>query len=114
MNKKNYIFVNSERVVTKIYYDDIILITSCKDYCTIITKNKGYMVYFTMNTIIKALPIDMFCRCSRTTIVNVDKIDFIDKSTIHIGNSQPDLSPMYRDELFQKINFISKKTFLES
>jgi DNA-binding LytR/AlgR family response regulator len=109
MNGKEYMFVkHTEGVITKIYYKDIILVMANKDYCNIITNIRAYTVHFTMNGILKILPSDIFCRCNRSVIVNVDKIDYIEKNIIHIGNSSPDLSAMYKDELLKKINFVQR------
>lgn len=109
MNNKNYIFVKHKRgILTKIYYRDIIFINANKDYCRIVTPGKSYLVYFSMNLLARILPADTFCRCHRSFIVNVDRIDEIEGLNIHIDQNRLPIGELYKDDLLKKINFITK------
>ncbi len=109
---KDYIFVKGKErgEYVKIVYSHILFIKSNADYVEIHTTTGRHIVYFSMIKLIDYLPSDMFHRCSRSHIVNVDKIEMVHNDYIKISGVEEGiiLSSGMRQELFKKINFISK------
>jgi DNA-binding LytR/AlgR family response regulator len=110
---KNYIFIKGKKqgVLIKILHDDILFIKSSGDYCEVHTNKGRHAVYFSLIILIDKLPTDIFYRCSRSYIVNVDKIKTIIHFNITMEGDAGAIIPIgvdFKDDLLKKINFISK------
>ncbi len=73
------IFVKTGSRIDVIPVDEIIRIDAQDDYAEIITKNKSYLKKETMNFLEKNLPKSNFIRVHRSSIINSDYMDKIEK-----------------------------------
>lgn len=118
MTSKNYMFIRyiNKGVVIypKIYYHDITHIQSDKDYCKIFSSRKIYQIHITLERFLSCLPADIFCRCHRQFIVNIDRIEQIEDKTIVFEGYTVPISDRYKNEFIKNINllpstYVSKK-----
>ncbi len=73
------IFVKTGSRIDVIPVDEIIRIDAQDDYAEIVTKNKSYLKKETMNFLEKNLPKSNFIRVHRSSIINSDYMDKIEK-----------------------------------
>ena len=101
---KKFIFAKDRGILHKIFLDDILYLTSSKDYVLIKVVDRRFIVHTTMTSMEKRLETHNFCRTSRAHIVNMEKIDRIQDHEIQIGNERvPIGGRMYRKNFYEKL-----------
>lgn len=107
MNKdsnQNWLFVNHNKMFIKIEIEEIYIVEARSDYVYIKTKNKNYIVKSSMKNISKKLPRTLFYRVHKSYIVNMSRIESIQKSIIIINNEHIPLSKAISKSFYNKIN----------
>ncbi|MEW6470210.1 MAG: LytTR family DNA-binding domain-containing protein [Bacteroidota bacterium] len=103
---KEYIFVRSHSVLTKIKISDIIYIQALGDYVNIFTKNKRYTVHITLRGIEEKLPRDKFYRLHRSYLVALDQVDAIEEGTAYLEKHPIPIGEQFKKNLLKKLNLI--------
>ncbi|HEY0029905.1 MAG TPA: LytTR family DNA-binding domain-containing protein [Bacteroidia bacterium] len=106
INGKDYIFVRSNSVLTKIKINDIIYVQALGDYVTIHTVDKRYTVHITLKGIEEKLPSDKFYRLHRSYLVSLNHVDGIEEGTAHAGKFSLPIGDLFKKELIKKLNLI--------
>lgn len=103
MLRDRFVYVKSEYKLVRVDFDDILYIEGVKDYVKFYFsgKRKPMMTLMNMKTVEDSLPHYQFMRVHRSFIVNMDKIDMIDRGRIVIGDVFIPVSESYK-ELVQK------------
>ena len=104
--EKDYIFVRSDTVLTKIKIKEILYIQAMGDYVNIFTSEKRYTVHITLKGIEEKLPNALFYRLHRSYLIATDHIDNIEENTAYIGKHPIPIGEQYKKELLKKINLI--------
>lgn len=101
----DYIFVNSEYKLIKIKISDILFIEGLKDYIRIYIEgaDKPVLTIMRIKTFEENLPPAAFVRVHRSFMVNIQKIDFIKKNRIHLGNHEIPVGDLYAENFFKRI-----------
>ncbi len=99
-----FIFVKSEHKIVKIDLSDILYIESMKDYVKIFCGPKPIFSLMSLKQLESMLPSNDFIRVHRSFIVALQKISFIGKSKIVIGQTSIPISNFYRDDFFSKLS----------
>ncbi len=94
------IFVKSNYKLMKINVDDILFVEGLKDYIKIFTKQKLVLTLMSMSAIEIKLPADEFIRIHRSYIISMNKIDFISRHRVIIGDKFIPVSLPYREKLY--------------
>jgi len=102
--KQKYIFVKSDYKLVKINVDDIIFVEGLKDYIKIYTKNKLILTLMSMSNIEAKLPGDDFFRIHRSYIISLNKIDFISRHRVIMGEKFIPVSLPYRERFYKIID----------
>ncbi len=106
----DFLFLKSEYKIRKISYNNILYIEGLKDYIKVYTSNdpKPIMSLNSLRTIEQKLPEDIFMRVHRSFIVNLNKIEVIDRSRIVFGKEYIPVSEQYKDKFqaFLDKNFL--------
>ncbi|BDX38089.1 DNA-binding response regulator [Tenuifilaceae bacterium CYCD] len=107
----NAIFVKSEYKLVKIEYDKIIYIEGLKDYVKIYMTDhsKPVLTLMTLKSLEERLPSTQFMRVHRSYIVNLTKINTIERSRIVFGSVYIPIADGYKEK-FQ--GFLDKR-FME-
>ena len=101
--EQNHIFVKSERRYFRIVFENVLFVESLKDYVVIHTDDHRKIVTkTTLKAINEQLPKDIFIRVSRSSIINLNKIDSFNAEDIFIGKNEIAIGNAYR-EAFMKI-----------
>lgn len=82
----DFLFVNADKKLHKIFYDQIIYIESLKDYVKIYTSQETVMVLENMKTITDKLPTQSFMRVHRSYTISTSKIKLIEGNMIQLQN----------------------------
>lgn len=105
--EKNYIFVRSNSVLTKIKINEIIYIQAMGDYVNIFTnEDKRHTVHITLKAIEEKLPNTLFYRLHRSYLIAINHIDNVEESTAYIGKHPIPIGEQFKKELLKKINLI--------
>ncbi|MDF2437150.1 MAG: DNA-binding response regulator [Bacteroidota bacterium] len=104
---KEYIFVRSNSVLTKIRINDIIYIQALGDYVNIFTSDgKRHTVHITLKGMEEKLHNNKFFRLHRSYLVSLDHIDNVEENTAYIGKHPLSIGEQYKKELLRKLNLI--------
>jgi two-component system, LytTR family, response regulator len=98
-----FLFLNPDYKIKRINFNDILYIEGLKDYVKVYTQNsqKPVLSLTTMKLIESKLPHAKFMRVHRSFIVNLEKIDTIERSRIVFGKVYIPVSEQYKEQ-FQK------------
>jgi two-component system LytT family response regulator len=103
---KNYIFVRSNSVLTKIKINEIDYVQALGDYVTICTKDKHHTVHITLKGIEEKLLSNKFYRLHRSYLVALDHVDGVEDNTAYIGKTPLPIGEQFKKNLLKKLNLI--------
>lgn len=104
--EKDYIFVRSDAILTKVKIKEIIYIQAMGDYVNIFTSDKRHTVHITLKGIEEKLPHQLFYRLHRSYLIAINHIDNVEENTAYIGKHPIPIGEQYKKELLKKINLI--------
>lgn len=102
-----FLFLKSEYKIRRINFNDILYIEGLKDYVKVYTQHepKPILSLTSLKLLESKLPEASFMRVHRSFIVNLEKIDTIERSRIIFGKVYIPVGDQYKDK-FQ--DFVSK------
>lgn len=105
-----FLFLKSEYKIRRINFNDIIYVEGLKDYIKVYVENhdKPIMSLNSMKSIESKLPADKFMRVHRSFIVNLQRIDTVERSRIVFGKVYIPVSDQYKEtfQAFLNKNFL--------
>lgn len=104
--EKEYIFIRSNTVLTKIIINEILYIQAFGDYANIYTLAKRYTIHTTLSNIAKKLPGDKFYRIHRCYLVAQDHIDHVEDNIAYINKHPIPIGIPQKKELLVRLNLI--------
>ncbi|MGL4229359.1 MAG: LytR/AlgR family response regulator transcription factor [Tannerellaceae bacterium] len=107
---KNFLFIKSEYKIIRVNFDDIIYVQGMSEYVKIHTVNtKPVMSLLSLKLLESQLPSDRFMRVHKSFIVNLDKVNIVERGEIYFedGTIVP-VSQQYKDKFnhFLESNFL--------
>jgi DNA-binding LytR/AlgR family response regulator len=98
-----FLFLKSDYKIKRINFNDILYIEGLKDYVKVYTQNntKPLLSLTSLKLLESKLPENKFMRVHRSFIVNLEKIDTIERSRIVFGKEYIPVSDQYK-ERFQE------------
>lgn len=101
-----FLFLKSDYKIKRINFNDILYIEGLKDYVKVFTANspKPVLSLSTMKLLESKLPASRFLRVHRSYIVNLEKIDTIERSRIVFGKTYIPVSEQYKDKFQEFLN----------
>lgn len=105
---KDYIFVRSNSILTKIKLNDITYIHALGDYINIYTseKDKRYTIHCTLKIMEEKLPVNKFFRLHRSYLVALDHVDTVEDNTAYVGKQYLPIGEPFKKELLRKLNLV--------
>ena len=102
----DYLFVNAEHQLTKVFLHEITHIEALRNYIKIyLAENpKPILSKLSLKAIEEKLPDGKYARVHKSFIVMIDKISSIRNDSIQIRGREIPLSRSYRENFFKKIN----------
>lgn len=94
-----FVYIKSEYKLVKMAFEDILYVEGLKDYIKIYLSDgrKPVMSLMNMKTLEDNLPSNVFMRVHRSFIVNIAKVDMIDRGRIVVGDMFIPVSESYKD-----------------
>lgn len=101
-----FLFLKSEYKIRRINFNDILYIEGLKDYVKVHLQNdeKPILSINTVKSLEEKLPTDRFMRVHRSFIVNLDKIETIERSRIVFGKTYIPVSDQYKEKFQDFLN----------
>lgn len=99
-------FVKSDYKLLRIRYNEILYIEGLKDYVKIYLEgtHKPVLSLISMRTIENNLPSSRFLRIHRSFIVNMEKVQVMEKGQIVFGDKMLPISDSYKDRVADYVN----------
>ncbi len=106
-SNEEFLFLKSDYKIKRINFDDILYVEGLKDYVKIYTRNdpKPVLSLLTLKLLESKLPENKFMRVHRSFIVNLSRINTVERSRIVFGKNYIPVSDQYKEK-FQE--FLSK------
>jgi len=105
-----FLFLKSDYKIKRINFSDILYIEGLKDYVKVyaISAPKPVLSLSTMKLIESKLPPDRFMRVHRSYIVNLARVDTIERNRIVFGKTHIPVGDQYKERFqdFLKSNFL--------
>lgn len=95
---KKFIFIKTEYRLEKVFTDDILYIEGMRDYRRIHTGTKRIMTLQTFKELEQMIPGNNIYRVHKSFMVNVDKIESIEKDQVKIGDKMIPVSDTYKKD----------------
>jgi len=109
-SNEEFLFLKSDYKIKRINFDDILYVEGLKDYVKIYTRNdpKPVLSLSTLKLLESKLPESRFMRVHRSFIVNLAKIETIERSRIVFGKTYIPVSDQFKDKFqeFLDKNFL--------
>ncbi|MCX6302599.1 MAG: LytTR family DNA-binding domain-containing protein [Bacteroidia bacterium] len=101
-----FLFLKSDYKIKRINFNDILYVEGMKDYVKVYTQNdpKPILSISTLKLLEAKLPQNKFMRIHRSFIVNLAKIDTIERSRIVFGKTYIPVSDQYKDKFQDFLN----------
>tara|TARA_B100000401_G_scaffold263671_1_gene179442 strand:- start:1137 stop:1826 length:690 start_codon:yes stop_codon:yes gene_type:complete len=99
------VFFKVNGKLQKIKLSHILFFESMSDYVKIITKEKTYVVLQTMTKLQKTLP-NIFIRCHRSYIINLEKVDALDDRVLEMEGHAVPVSRSYYNEIKNELHIL--------
>lgn len=95
-----FLFLKSEYKIRRINFNDILYIEGLKDYVKVYLKggDKPILSLNSIKSLEQKLPEEKFMRVHRSYIVNLEKIETIERSRIIFGKAYIPVSDQYKDK----------------
>ena len=101
--ENEFIFLKTDRHLTRIPTDSILYIESIKDYIRVFTTDGDYLCHQSLTDITARLPDNKFLRVHRSFTLALDKIDQIRQHCAHIGKATIPISRDHRRDLYHRL-----------
>lgn len=99
----NYFFIKTGNQLLKIFYNDVLYLEGMRDYVGIHTTAEKLLTLQSLSSFEEQLP-ERFVRIHRSFIVNLDKISFIENTSIGIGAIVLPIGEKYKDGISKRLN----------
>ena len=103
----DFIFVKAERKFFKLHFKDILYIEGLKDYVVLHLQGQRIITAMNIKTIHEQLPKTIFCRVSKSYIINIQHIESFDNNTVFIHTNEVPIGNSYRAAFFDEV--VNKK-----
>ena len=94
-----FVYLKSEYKLVRVFFDDILYVEGVKDYVKFYLgdQRKPIMSLMNMKKVEDYLPCPQFLRVHRSFIVNMSKVEMIDRGRMVIGDTFIPVSESYKD-----------------
>jgi two-component system, LytTR family, response regulator LytT len=101
-----FLFLKSEYRIIRINFNDILYIEGLKDYVKVYLKNepKPVLSINSMKNLEAKLPESKFMRVHRSFIVNLDRVEVVERSRIVFGRVYIPVSDQYKEKFQRFLN----------
>lgn len=102
-NTNTFFFVKTETRIEKVNALEVLYVEGMGDYWRIVTKTRRIMTLMNAKGIDEILHEPAFCRVHKSFFVAIDKIEFVERKQIKIGEIMIPVSDTYQKNFFDLI-----------
>lgn len=102
-NTNTFFFVKTETRIEKVTASEVLYVEGMGDYWRIVTKTRRIMTLMNAKGIEEILHEPGFCRVHKSFFVAIDKIEFVERKQIKIGEILIPISDTYQKNFFDLI-----------
>lgn len=99
-----FMFVKSDYKQVRINFSEILYIEGLKDYVKIYTGEKPVITQMSIKAVAGMLPDKEFARIHRSFVINIQKIQFVHRMLVRVGNKDIPIGGSYRESFLNTIN----------
>lgn len=103
VNTNTFFFVKTETRIEKVNASEVLYVEGMGDYWRIVTKTRRIMTLMNAKGIEEILHEPGFCRVHKSFFVAIDKIEFVERKQIKIGEILIPISDTYQKNFFDLI-----------
>lgn len=100
--KENFIFLKQDQSVFKVSYSNILYFEALGNYLQVYTTSQKIIVRETMAEMEAKLPMDIFIRIHKSTIVNFTRIEKFINNQVFIAGKEFPVGTLYKNELVKR------------
>ena len=100
------IFIRTKDKWHRIVQHDILWLQCAGNYVTIVTQHRKFHAYTSLARLREKLDKGLFRQVQRSYIVNIHKVDAINRKYLEIGATEIPMSDKYRKDLFESLVMI--------
>lgn len=98
-----FVFIRDSGTIRRLRLKDIDYLEAKGDHVKIYLSNQTYTIYSSLKSVEEKLPADIFFRIHRSFIINLNKIDTMEGSTVIINKGFVPVSDAYRAALNKRM-----------
>jgi DNA-binding LytR/AlgR family response regulator len=102
-DENEFIFIKTDKQLSKVFLNDILYIESMQNYCRIITSKETLTTLVPLKKVDEILPCESFIQVHKSYIVSKSKIEAIVGNQVIIGSHKIPIARSLKDEVFQTI-----------
>ncbi len=102
--EKQSIFVKvDKKKLQKIFFDEIMVVESLKDYIRIITPTSKFIIHSTLSSFTDELPTERFLRIHRSYTIAIDKVRVVEGNSVEVGGMRYTIGRSYLNDAKSRI-----------
>jgi DNA-binding LytR/AlgR family response regulator len=99
----NYFFVKCDGKLERVVYNDIIYIEAMANYVVIYNTTGKLIAYLTVKGLLQQLPPQQFAQVHKSYIVNLQRVNTVEGSTLHLGQTKITIGPNFHNAVMDKL-----------
>lgn len=99
--EKNYTYFKVSGKLIKVIHTDLLYAQSVKDYIMIRTTKGNLLTHLTMKSLTELLPVNQFVRVHRSYLINVTKMDRVERTSVVVAGAEIPVGENYRDSIWK-------------
>ncbi|MFT3910479.1 MAG: LytTR family DNA-binding domain-containing protein [Ferruginibacter sp.] len=101
-----FLFVRDSNIVRRININDILFAEAMGDYVKLFLQQKYYAIHSTLKAVEEKLPANKFLRVHRSYIVQLSKIDTVQRGMLQINGRSVPVADAYRAVLNKRMQIL--------
>jgi DNA-binding LytR/AlgR family response regulator len=99
----DHIFIKVDGRLIKILFENILFVEALQNYIAVHTKEKKYISYLTLQSLLEFLPPSDFVKTHKSFIVSINKVDSLEGNNLQIGQHHIPVSRSLKEEVMEKL-----------
>ncbi|MCP3931394.1 MAG: response regulator transcription factor [Bacteroidetes bacterium] len=100
--EEDYFFIKTDNKIVRVAFDDVLFIEALQKYIRIYTIDKKVVSLLSLSKMEAVMPAHQFIRIHRSYIINIDKVDNVERNMVNIKEHQLSISKGQR-EVFMRM-----------
>lgn len=100
---RSYFFVKTEARLVKVAFGSVRYIEAMQNYSVLHLAEGRLMTLQPIHQLLQQLPAAQFVRVHKSYAVNLEQIDSVERSRIHIGQAMIPVGDTYRDDFYRRL-----------